>query len=326
MKTKQRVRMEIKGISEDGSFEGILSPYNKVDLGNEVVLPGAYTKTLKDNGNTVPMLWQHKSDVPIGELTLEDRPDGLWCKGQLLMALAEAQKAYLLIKARIVKGLSIGFTTVREAMDGTVRQLKEIRLYEGSIVTFPMSESAVITSVKALVDRMESKDDFNEELTEIQLEDAGCQMRTALNFALSSIFWSGLTREEIISAAGVIIQQFSDSYLAYVPAYLDMLAERYGDLEMWAANRRLEVKAGRMISNANVTTIQTAHGHMKSAMDLLYPLTVIDAEAGDEEDDSGITSKAAAGPPETPKPAPVVPDHSAIEGLIDQMKALYRAA
>src|SRR6185503_21128582 len=108
MKTKLRMRLEIKEISAEGSFEGLLSPYGNVDGGGDVVERGAYVKTLKDQGPTRPMLWQHKTDMPIGELTLEDRSEGLWCKGQLLMALPEAQKAYLLIKARIVKGLSIG--------------------------------------------------------------------------------------------------------------------------------------------------------------------------------------------------------------------------
>ena len=84
MKQKQRMRLEIKEISAEGSFEGLLSPYGIVDGGADVVEPGAYTKTLNDHGNTVPMLWQHKTDVPIGELVLEDRPDGLWCKGKLL--------------------------------------------------------------------------------------------------------------------------------------------------------------------------------------------------------------------------------------------------
>ena len=74
--------------------------------------------------------------MPIGKLLLQDGPDALRVTGQLLMDLPDAQKAYLLIKAKIVKGLSIGFDTIKDAMDGAVRRLKELRLYEGSIVTF----------------------------------------------------------------------------------------------------------------------------------------------------------------------------------------------
>jgi len=97
MNQKKGMRFEIKEITAEGTFEGILSPYGNVDGGGDVVLPGAYAKTLKEQGDTRPLLWQHKSDQPIGLITLEDRADGLWCKGELLMALADAQKAYLLI-------------------------------------------------------------------------------------------------------------------------------------------------------------------------------------------------------------------------------------
>jgi Escherichia/Staphylococcus phage prohead protease len=240
MKIKQRVRLEIKEISAEGSFEGMLSPYENVDGGGDVVLPGAYTKTLKDQGPTRPLLWQHKTDQPIGSLTLEDRPEGLWCKGQLLMALADAQKAYLLIKSGIVKGLSIGFESIKDSIDAGVRQLKEIKLYEGSIVTFPMNEMALITAVKG---RTGTKDDFNEELSDIQLEDAGYQMRSALMCALSSALWSGATRDEVLSMSETVIQQFSDAYMAYLPAFLDMLAQDGGYGMEMMERRRLEIKA-----------------------------------------------------------------------------------
>lgn len=298
-KQKLRMRLEIKEITAEGSFEGLLSPYGNVDGGGDVVEPGAYAKTLKDQGNTRPMLWQHKTDMPIGELTLDDRPDGLWCKGQLLMALPEAQKAYLLIKARIVKGLSIGFEAVRDAIDKGVRRLKEIRLYEGSIVTFPMNEAAMITSVKGST---ESKGDFNEELTEIQLSDAGYQMRCALGHALSSLFWSKLSKDEIITASEVIIQQFSDAYLAFLPAYIDMLTEYYGDMETWAA-KRLEMKANGLSAAA-----------IKERILALFA------------DDAGTPDGAATSPAKAaPKPEPA-PDHSAAVKLIEKMRALVRVA
>lgn len=310
MKAKLRMRLEIKEISAEGSFEGLLSPYGNVDGGGDVVEPGAYAKTLKDQGLTRPMLWQHKTDMPIGELTLEDRPEGLWCKGQLLMALPEAQKAYLLIKARIVKGLSIGFEAVKDAIENGVRRLKEIRLYEGSIVTFPMNEAAMITSVKAAG---ETKGDFIEELTEIQLQDAGYQMFSALRYALSSITWSDLTREEKITAAEVIIQQFNDAYMAYFPPYLDMLQELYGGMETWAA-KRLEIKAGAMFSAANKETIQTHCSGIKTSAEAL--LALIDDVAVTSTEADTAKAKAAA-----TKSEPVI-DHSAAQTLIKKIGSL----
>lgn len=317
MKTKLGMHFEIKQIAADGTFEGILSPYGNVDGGNDVVKQGAYAKTLKDQGPTRPLLWQHKSDTPLGLLTLEDREDGLWCKGSLLMALPEAQKAYLLIKAKIVKGLSIGFESIKDSVEAGVRYLSEIKLYEGSIVTFPMNEAALITSVKG----KENKDDFNEELLEIQLQDAGYQMRSALSSALSSLFWSGLSKDEIVSATEAIIQQFSVAYMAYVPAYVDMLTEMYGDLETWN-KKRLETKAGAEFSAANKQTIQTHCASIKEAAESVLALFDEKAGAATTSKEAGaattLQKKAAE-----PKPEPAK-DHSALSDLISQAKDSFK--
>lgn len=320
IKRKNNLRMEIKEISADGSFTGMLSVYNVVDLGKDLVEPGAFTKTIKDHGNEVPMLWQHKSDVPIGTLTLEDGPDALHVKGQLLMELPEAKKAYLLIKARIVRGLSIGFDTVKEVLDGGIRRLKELRLYEGSIVTFPMNEAAQITSVKH---RAERKEDFSTELAELQLQDAGYQMWCALRNALCSIPWNGLSREEKLSAAVATLEQFTAAWMDYLPAYLDWLTEEYGDMET-ASRKRLEakalqLKAGRRISAATKSQITQAHEHVKNASDLLIAL--LDGEADDVEEDDA-TSKSKAATETQPEPAP---DHSAAISLLDSIKAMIPA-
>ena len=180
----KRQQFQIKDISAEGTFEGLLSPYNNVDQGADVVVPGAYTKTLQERGNVVPMLWQHKSDQPIGSLTLEDRADGLYAKGQLLMELPEAKKAYLLVKAGIVKGLSIGYESIKDTITSGVRYLKEIKLYEGSVVTFPMNESALISSIKGTT----TSDD--------------------LEGAISRVAESGLTIEQKCDAYETILSEY----------------------------------------------------------------------------------------------------------------------
>jgi phage head maturation protease len=37
-------------------------------------------------------------------------------------------------------------------MDGDVRRLKELRLWEVSVVTFPMNEAAAVTAIKSNLD------------------------------------------------------------------------------------------------------------------------------------------------------------------------------
>lgn len=321
--TLKHLRMQIKQLAADGSFDGLLAVYNNVDLGGELIEPGAFTKSIKENGDTVPMLWQHKSDTPIGMLTLIDGPDGLHVKGQLLMEVPAARTAYLLIKARIVRGLSIGFDTVKDAVDGAVRRLKEIRLWEGSIVTFPMNELAIITSVKA---REEAKEDFNTEYAEIQLQDAMYQMWIALRCALSSIPWSDLAREEKIAASAASIEQFTTVYMEFIPAYLDWLTTEYGEFSMMGRSpaeiKARRIKAGKVISAATRKKLATVQGHTKSADDLLVALL---ADEADVEDDATSEGKAATGT----EHEPVLPaeDHSAAsQTLVDNIRSLIPAA
>jgi uncharacterized protein len=141
--------LKIKSLDATGSFTGIAAVYHSIDLGGDRIEPGAFTRTIAAS-KVFPLLWQHQSDNPIGTVTVTDSREGLLVSGQLLMDLDEAKRAYTLIKAKVIKGLSIGFETIQDSVEDGVRQLKEIRLWEVSIVTFPMNLDATIGSVKAL--------------------------------------------------------------------------------------------------------------------------------------------------------------------------------
>jgi hypothetical protein len=337
MKDKHQLRLEIKAIAEDGSFEGRLSPYGNVDDGGDVVEPGAYTKTIQERGPKVPLLWQHKTDEPIGDLTLDDRPDGLYCKGQLLMSLATAQKAYLLIKA--------GILLLKEAYVNSVRHLKEVKLYEGSIVTFPMNEQALITSVKSVVDSWpaESCKTFLAALLELKSDEPkktvdGSEL-TADCFA-----YVGDPQKTDTWKLPILFPGDDDKTKAHIRNALARFGQTEGipDEErpkvlarIQAAAKRHGIdagdgKSGRRVSAATKYTLAAAHEHMsngaecmKSAMNLLNPLLGDEAEEEDDEITKAlpITSKAAAGT-EQPEPDSI---HSAAK-ILDEMRSLIQAA
>jgi HK97 family phage prohead protease len=343
---KSKFSVQIKSIAADGTFEGILASYNTVDLGGDSILPGAFTKTLQERGSVVPLLWQHKSDTPVGDLTLTDTPEALRFKGRLLLELDDAKKAYVLLKARVIKGMSIGFDTIKDSVENGVRQLKELRLWEGSIVTFPMNEAAMVTSVKMVDGKaVETKGDFNQEYAENQLRSAGYQMFDALCSALYSVTWaSGMDKDQKIEAAQETIAQFQAAYMPYFSQYLDWLAGEW-DMEMmsniqhehkaFAASMgrsvktiRLahEVKEGRKFSEDTMKSLKEAHGHVKDMDDIFNAL--FDDEADDDPedpaDDSGddtLKSKAAAKTNTEP-----VTNHSAAEKILTEMRSLYRGA
>ena len=146
---KKDFGLKVKSVDdEQGTFTGDLSVYGVKDHGGDVVQPGAFSRSLAAKGNTIPLLWQHRPDEPIGTLDLQDSPNALKVKGKLLLGLPTADKAYRLIKAGVIGGLSIGYDTIVEDFQNGIRYLKEVRLWEGSIVTFPMNEMATITAIK----------------------------------------------------------------------------------------------------------------------------------------------------------------------------------
>jgi len=145
-------KFEIKSVDETGVFEGLLAVYNNVDQVGDIIEPGALGKTIAESGGVVTLLWQHDTKQPIGTLRLTDSPTALLCRGQLVLSVKQAQDAYALMKAGALKGLSIGYRVVRQAMsDNGIRRLKELVLLEGSLVTFAANPLAQVTAVKERV-------------------------------------------------------------------------------------------------------------------------------------------------------------------------------
>lgn len=147
-----RAEFAVKELDEAGTFVGYASVFGKKDLDNEIVEAGAFKRTVDRKKGKFPILWQHNRDEPIGIIEgAEEDEKGLKIRGRLSMGVSRARDAYALLKDGVVKGLSIGFRVIKDEWDKTsgVRRLKEIDLWEVSVVTFPANPSANVASVKA---------------------------------------------------------------------------------------------------------------------------------------------------------------------------------
>ena len=148
----------LANIAPDGSFEGYAALFGRVDLGRDLILPGAFARSLAERGaGGVRMLFQHDPAEPIGFWTsLTEDSVGLQVKGQLTLDVARAREVLALMRAGAIDGLSIGFRTVEGRTDPRtkVRRLSHIDLWEVSIVTFPMQPDARIASVKRAGDTL----------------------------------------------------------------------------------------------------------------------------------------------------------------------------
>ena len=67
------------------------------------------------------------------------------------MSTTTGREAHGLVKDGAIGGLSIGYRAVRDRIVGKARHLIEVALHEVSLVTIPMNEKALITSVKSLI-------------------------------------------------------------------------------------------------------------------------------------------------------------------------------
>ncbi len=151
---------EMKSLAADGTFEGYASVFGVIDSQRDRVHPGAFKSSIKSREKPVQLLWQHQWDKPIGVITaLFEDACGLYLKGKLLMEVAQAREAYALLKAGVVRGLSIGYSVKRSRRnpDSGVRELLDLNLWEISLVTQPANEAALVTVVKSrITDDMEA--------------------------------------------------------------------------------------------------------------------------------------------------------------------------
>lgn len=169
---------------ESGVIEGYASLFGEVDSGGDIVARGAFTKSLASlaakNGK-VKMLWQHDPSQPIGVWDeIREDAKGLFVKGRILTSLSKGREVADMIKAGVIDGLSIGYRTIDAAKDqGGNRVLNEVELWEISVVTFPMLESAKVTAKSRdipdeITDKLKAGDQLTEREFETLAKGLGC--------------------------------------------------------------------------------------------------------------------------------------------------------
>ncbi len=107
--------MQAIPIDERGRFAGYASVFERADEAGDLVMPGAFAKSLARRGaHQLRMLFQHDPKEPVGtwEVAREDGY-GLWVEGRLVPGVPRADALRRLIERRAIDGLSIGFRTER---------------------------------------------------------------------------------------------------------------------------------------------------------------------------------------------------------------------
>lgn len=153
-----------------GAFEGYASTFNEEDDYGDMIIPGAFKKTLGDyeaKGGAPKMLLNHgglgsffaspapEDLLPVGKWTsLSEDSKGLHAKGRLINLDTEhGKRIYGAMKEGELDSMSIGYQA-KDFVRGTKeneprRTLKQVHLIEISPVTFPANSSAMISAVKS---------------------------------------------------------------------------------------------------------------------------------------------------------------------------------
>ena len=152
------MRLEVRDTASDGrTITGVAVPYDEVTdgvPGGERFARGAFRRSLnaiRDSGSWPKLFVGHQhSRSAVGKaLTLEETRDGL--EGEWRLANTEAgREAAVEVAEGVLDSLSVGFRAIREGMADGVREVREARLIECSLVSMPAYEGARVTSVRSV--------------------------------------------------------------------------------------------------------------------------------------------------------------------------------
>ncbi|MEO6717063.1 MAG: HK97 family phage prohead protease [Novosphingobium sp.] len=121
-------------------FAGYAALFGIRDAGGDVIHSGAFTRTLADQRQPIPLFWQHRPEMRIGwvESIAED------AKGLRLVASIDNPEggAGMALKQGKASGLSFGYRARGFSRNAAGRDLTDIQLFEVSLVTHPMQHTA----------------------------------------------------------------------------------------------------------------------------------------------------------------------------------------
>lgn len=161
-------QFETREDGEGKSIDGYFSVFNSnYDIGpgmSESVAPGAFSRTISGD---VRALTNHDTTLVLGRtkagtLRLEERERGLWGHIDINPNDGDAMNLWERVKRGDVDQCSFGFDIVDEEAeyrdDGSVHwTIKDVKLYEVSVCTFPAYQETSVAARSAARDEMKKR-------------------------------------------------------------------------------------------------------------------------------------------------------------------------
>lgn len=160
----------VSGIIKDvdaktGTVTGYFSVFGNVDSDGDIIMPGAFTRTLNNNYKRVKHLNQHRTYEPLAgtkddRLKVKEDSTGLYFESQISQT-SYGKDVILLYQDGVLEEHSIGYEVIKSRDSDTkfiqrygekvaAKELLELKLWEGSSVTYGANEMALVESVKSL--------------------------------------------------------------------------------------------------------------------------------------------------------------------------------
>jgi HK97 family phage prohead protease len=147
-----------QGIIEDvddvkGIVTGYFSAFNNIDSDGDVIVSGAYKKTVAENGpmgrNRIMHLLQHNPLMPLGKPTeLMEDAKGLRFTSKITET-SYGKDVIKLYAEGVFNEHSVGFEIIKADNKAGYREIREIKLWEGSTVTWGANPNTPIESMKS---------------------------------------------------------------------------------------------------------------------------------------------------------------------------------
>lgn len=147
--------LEIKAAERDGTFTGYAAVFNNIDLGYDVIEPGAFKSAKTTRDGMLRVAIGHDLNLLAGKSKFTQDERGLLVEAKLSLGVSYVRDRYELMRDGVLDGLSVGFNILKDGADYQeragkhVRVIKAAELWEFSIVPFGMNPEALVDSVKA---------------------------------------------------------------------------------------------------------------------------------------------------------------------------------
>jgi HK97 family phage prohead protease len=139
--------------TKQGIVTGYFASFNTVDSDGDVFVPGAFSKSIKENFNRIKHLLDHDTRKAVGKIqTLKEDEFGLYYESKIGQHSAGVDFMKM-VEGGLITEHSVGFRIPKnksEQKDG-VTYLKEVQLFEGSsLQTWGANQNTPLIGVKSL--------------------------------------------------------------------------------------------------------------------------------------------------------------------------------